>query len=138
MKRYFYLLLAFFIVTNAQAQDVVPKAKVYLDFVVEEKSVDPSDALDMFKKEITKLTSLEVVDNKTEAELEFKLHVLKSFGDIRKACIECYNNKSGEKFYETKWQKSGSGFANGMSGTRGSIVASIKKQLLKKYPNIRW
>ena len=118
------------------AQEIAPGSKVFLNFVVEQNSVDPSDALDMFKKEITKLTSLEVMNNKKDAELEFKLHVLKSFGDIRKARIEIFTSL-GEKLFETKWKKAGSTFQYGMSGTRGAIVISIRKELLKKYPNIK-
>ena len=118
------------------AQEIAPGSKVFLNFVVEQNSVDPSDALDMFKKEITKLTSLEVVNNKKDAELEFKLQVLKSFGDIRKARIEIFTS-SGDKLFETKWKKAGSTFQYGMSGTRGAIVISIRKELLKKYPNIK-
>ena len=129
-------LFFFLLALGVTAQEIAPGSTVYISFVAEQNSVDANDALDMFKKEITKLTSLEVMNNKKDAELEFKLHVLKSFGDIRKARIEIFTS-SGEKLFETKWKKAGSTFQYGMSGTRGAIVISIRKELLKKYPNIK-
>jgi len=112
---------------------------IYLQFqdTDGEVNVDGSDACAMLKSYVLGKTSLSIVDNKSESDYTFILYVIeKNLGD-RKAKIDIVDSKTGDKIFESKWRRGTMNAFYGYSGTRHAIGIVFKKELLKKFKDIK-
>jgi len=126
--------------TGRHGTGLAPKSTLYLTFAQTEgeDNVDPSDAIDMLKAELDDKTSCVIVASADDADFIVELRVVKKFVDIRRAKVTIKHVFSSTTVLETDWVKGTANIYHGYSGTRHAIDKVVKREILKRYPIIRW
>ena len=79
-----------------------------------------------------------VVVSPDEADFTVGLRVVRKFADIRRAKVTIKHIPTGDIVLETDWIKGTVNIYHGYSGTRHAIDKIVKREILKRYPAIRW
>jgi len=123
---------------RSEEAKLTKNSNVFLDYITtnDKKNVDDEDAEGMLRSYIDGKTILNVVSKKDEADFLIELYVIKKAMGKRKAQIKIINLFSNELIYESKWKSGSSSAWSGYSGSRAAIGNVVKKDLVKKFPEI--
>lgn len=116
----------------------IPTSNIYLNFteVQDKNNLESTDALNILRNELKKLTKCNLVNSIDDADFVFEVQVTKYMITKRKAKIKVTHITSNSIVFESEIEKGAPSEFNGFSGSRQAIGRVIKRQLLNKFPEL--